>query len=833
MTGNAPSRKSLLATLLIGLVVWATVTWPLPLHFSSAIPFTGSRAPGEAAVTATVPGDHLQLLYHFWLCRDMLAGGTPAFSNVYEFNVDGDAATRRFDTYYVPFSLVYAIVSPLFGHAAGWNAAGLFSHLLGLFGILLLARRLSRSDAAAVAITLGASAFPYRWATLLHGSPTGFAFCFAPWVLYGIDRLVRDASAAGSAIAGAALLLAYCSDLHVFYFAALSLPFACVVSALLRDAASAAPTRVMRAAAPLAACVVAAVALSRLASAGLGKTAMAGGRSLREVKTYSPVLAGLFSYRSLQGTTNQIFIGAAAVAALAGAALRLVLAAPPSRREWRRYAAAALLALAFLAILLLAAGAYGPFDALPLRIARKLVPKYTMIRQTAKIFCILPAFLAFLAALAFAPPAAETPAPAAGRRRAVSVLGALCAALAAGAALEQSSRFSPRLCRIPAPATAYVAAMADAAARTPSLPRPKAVCLPLWPGDSHWSSLYEHGAMQTRLRLVNGYSPAVPQGYFEKVFKPLESLNQGSADFAQYRLLRERGVDYVLFHEQTYPRNVSPFPAGVALDALVESPWLEPIAHAGGVAAFRIRDNLREEDFKAAPATGTERSCLDFPASFIWAGRTLRRSLETAPAGRINLTLRAPVVMRPAMRFLVLDAANGWREIPLDNPMGGVYPLPDGVASPQCVVLTAGRAPDQAARQLEIVPARLFHKGSGEADGGVAFAGDTLQPGRIMEGPNLPLPPGKWRLTVKAEGAAPGCASLEAGFLDLPDRPGGTIQTAFAPTDDAGKWNNGSPGSSASIDLDVKPDSPPFSLAVTAKQPRDMAIRSITLERSR
>ena len=85
-----------------------------------------------------------------------------------------------------------------------------------------------------------------------------------------------------------------------------------------------------------------------------------------------------------------------------------------------------------------------------------------MIRQTAKIFCILPAFLAFLAALAFAPPAAETPAPAAGRRRAVSVLGALCAALAAGAALEQSSRFSPRLCRIPAPATAYVAAMADA-----------------------------------------------------------------------------------------------------------------------------------------------------------------------------------------------------------------------------------------------------------------------------------------------------------------------------------------------------------------------------------
>ena len=100
--------------------MWMLFTWPLAKQFSRAIPWTGDRA-GGATVQELVPGDHLQLLYHFWLMRDMLAGHTPWFANVYEFNLGDDAARIESGAYYAPFSLVYAALAGWGGDAWGWN----------------------------------------------------------------------------------------------------------------------------------------------------------------------------------------------------------------------------------------------------------------------------------------------------------------------------------------------------------------------------------------------------------------------------------------------------------------------------------------------------------------------------------------------------------------------------------------------------------------------------------------------------------------------------------------------------------------------------------------
>ncbi|MBR3085399.1 MAG: hypothetical protein IKH04_03250, partial [Kiritimatiellae bacterium] len=221
------------AALLGGILVWAAITWPLPRLFSSAIPLSERRAADAPRIEENLPGDQFQLLYHFWLGRDVIAGGTPAFANVYEFNFRGDDALRRFETYYIPFSIVYGAFSAIWGHAAGWNAASLFSFLLGLLGTFALARRLSRSDGVAAAAALLLSAYPYRWHTLLTGSPTGFAICLVPWLAYGLDRLVRDCSAGGGAVAGLSLFAAFCSDLHVFYFSVLATPLFCAVPLIL------------------------------------------------------------------------------------------------------------------------------------------------------------------------------------------------------------------------------------------------------------------------------------------------------------------------------------------------------------------------------------------------------------------------------------------------------------------------------------------------------------------------------------------------------------------------------------------------------------------------
>ena len=85
-------KRLLLRSLLVALAVWTVFSWPLVLHVGSAIPsgITTGLAPKE--ILPMEPGDHLQLLYHFWLFSDMVGGHTPWFHNLYEFNTGDDAA---------------------------------------------------------------------------------------------------------------------------------------------------------------------------------------------------------------------------------------------------------------------------------------------------------------------------------------------------------------------------------------------------------------------------------------------------------------------------------------------------------------------------------------------------------------------------------------------------------------------------------------------------------------------------------------------------------------------------------------------------------------------
>lgn len=801
--------------MLAGLIVWAAALWPLPGHFTSAMPVADRAPRGAERVVPTVPGDHIQLLYHFWLARDTFAGKTPLFTNIYEFNSADDSVRRRFQTYYLPFSAVYAAVSPLFGHAAGWNAAGLFSVLLGLLGAFLLARRLSGSDGAALAATLAFAALPYRWIALISGSPTGFAVCFVPWLAYGIDRLVRDASAAGSAVAGAALFLSFCSDLHVFYFSILAAPFFCLVSlALAGFRFYGGLRRTIIAALPLAAFAAIAAVLSGVASAELGKSTMAGGRTMRELQLFSPVMRGLFLRRRLDGATNTIFLGASTAVLVIAAVAAL---ARDARKNPRRLTAALLLACAVPAIVLLAAGAYGPFNALPIRLARAAIPHYTMIRQPAKIFCLLPTILTALAALALGSWCRRESRPA-GRSPAGPLLALVCGAVLA----EQLSWYSTVVSRLDGDMPAYrIAAKACAGAGRDAKGGAKAVVVPLWPGDSHFSSIYELGIMSSRLRLLNGYSPSPPADYFEKVFTPLESVNQGELSFAQYSLLKRMGVGSLIFHENLFPSKVSPFPPGVTLQGLAGNPALEPVFSGGGATAFRILDGVPEEAFSRRDAEAT---ALDFAPATVWGPRQIRRSIETASApGRLNLALRAPVVMRPGLRYMLLDPASGWHSIPLEGPLGGEVALPGDCTEPALVLLTAGApVPDEA----YIRPSRLFHRGfSSPGDGSVSFP--SCKPGEcLLEGPFVPIPEGTWSLEVSAAGAGE-CGAVLRIVTGTREKQETIASAPFA----AAGGDSGAGGYSASATFDMPANAMPFAFKVVARASGPITITSVRLRR--
>jgi hypothetical protein len=101
--------------------------------------------------------------------------------------------------------------------------------------------------------------------------------------------------------------------------------------------------------------------------------------------------------------------------------------------------------------------------------------------------------------------------------------------------------------------------------------------IPLWPGDSHQSSLYQHYIMLDRVPRVNGCSPMVLSDYIDTVFEPLAAINQGMLVRQQYDLLRQLGVKFITVHDNRdiFLEKVSPFAPLTTVRRLKNSPYLE------------------------------------------------------------------------------------------------------------------------------------------------------------------------------------------------------------------------------------------------------------------
>ena len=771
MNVNLTHRWTFRALLCLGgLAIWTLITWPLPRYFQRAIPFGDRVSADDSPLLELAPGDHLQLYYHFWLARDMIAGRTPPFNNIYEFNMgDGAAQPARFDPYYVPFSLVFAAVSPWLGDAAGWNFASLASIFLGLFGCYVLAQRYARSRALALAVALIVTAFPYRWITLLGGSPTGFGIGLIPWLLVGLDRAVRDQRPSGGCLAGLALLGAYCTDLHTFYFSVLLTPTWCIVAWFTQ--ATPGPIFVRSriratflALLPTLFLAAMALGLSIMSSRQLAQTGMAEGRTWQEIKLFSPIVSGLFRWQHL-GPSNHIFFGTALTALIvAGFVIRglgwlraressaKALAAPArfERSGWLLLA----VSCGIIAIILLAFGTYGPGHGLPLKAARRLLPKYTMIRQTAKIFCLMPALLAILLSLLYA----GLPTWPQAKRRYLVVLFVL---LGATVVTESSLWFRAGLCVLPPTMPAYEAAAQHAAEHGGEAPH--GVAIPLWPGDSHYSSVYEYGIIRSRVRLLNGYAPAVPEGYPERVGQALYGLNGGSLTEAEETLLRTMSVRYLFFHEQPYPEKVALFPSGIALRRLLQNPHLEPLAVADATRCFFIRDSPR-------PTTETDK--LWGPPRYLPALHWLpkRQPASTDQHFEFALTLRAPATPAPNLRYLMRLSGGGsltnqlgfnievpheavWIEAPMTLPYGDIWHVTAGQPRLEHALIVAGDGAGALQNgRYHWAAADLFHRGATDThNGSVSLDPLRVARGLVLYGPNLPFPAGRYRATLTTE----------------------------------------------------------------------------------
>ncbi len=329
-----------------------------------------------------------------------------------------------------------------------------------------------------------------------------------------------------------------------------------------------------------------------------------GGRSLREVLLFTPHLADYLDPANPHLERLLFFGLVPALLALAG----LVFLALGRPRGWRQGGRATAWALAALVFGLLAAGP--TVDSMPLyRFLYHYLPFFNYPRVPGRLVIFAVLMLTLLGGWALRQLSSRCALTRPARL-------ALALVLTLVLAWDLWPPQATGICLLPPPGRVE-AAIAQNLPGGPNSPR-RLLGLPIWPGDSHQSSIYELTIMRTRAPMINGYSPVVRRDYVAKVFRPLYPLDLGLVDRGTLAALARQKVALVSFHddEMVYSRKVSPFPPALARQRLTASGAFTPLAQEGTVFLYRLRPGAAPD-----PRPGRVIS----PVRSLWEAEWLKR----------------------------------------------------------------------------------------------------------------------------------------------------------------------------------------------------------------
>jgi hypothetical protein len=754
------------APVLAGLLLVAglAVSWPLPDHWRTGLPI-GARGAREGAVLSHGSGDTLQLYYQLWLLRDGLVGPTPLATDPYQFRVNGPRGNLL--QTFLPLALPYALLSGV-GLLAAYNVLVWLSFPLAGLSLYLLVRRLTQDAWAAATAGIVFALVPARLGPLFGGQPAGFAAALVPMILWGLEVTLAHGRAAAGVVGGLAFLALAALEPHYTYLAAgLGAAYAALRARALRPRPW--PWLALGLFAGLAAAGGGWLLLLRQTLL-LGSLAEAG-RPLDEVRLFSTG-PGAFLWPATYG----------GVVPLALAALGLVapgrrVERPDARRDerWTRALFGAALGLG----LLLSVGPTVPD-----------VPVYPALHRWAPLFGLIrnPEKFRVLA----------------------SVGGAVLAGYGARgllgvAAIRRLGAPGPVLAVLVLAATAPWHAIAvtrlpdSAAYPTLAAEARRVLYLPLWPGDSAWSSRYLYHVTRTRVPMVNGYSPLTPRWYVAEVFAPLQGLNVGDLGPAEAALLARLGVTHVVLDRAAFPPQVSPFPSAFTRDRLDAAPALVPAGSGDPLWVYRVRGTAagieppatspigvfheaealpRETGGLADERTASGGRIAEARTGKARAGFLTFGPYRLLPAGRYRATFRVrgagltPEVVTDAGRRTLaakrLPPTADWQlvTLPFALERAGALELRtrwDGsgdAAADWVSVVFADRPEPEWAFEVEVLPHRLGERRDPTASGGRAGYADTRESLRapLVSGPSRLYPAGHYRLSlrVRAEASVPG-----------------------------------------------------------------------------
>jgi hypothetical protein len=589
-----------------GLIALAIVfSYPLVGYMRTGMPYSFMPVPG-LEMQRQYPGDYIQLMYRFWLFGRALAGQTPFFLNAYEFSTP--LTPPRFSTQGIPLSLVFLIFTP-WGTIFAYNMLVLLSFLASGAAMALLAYEFTRSRGAAIACGFLYACIPYRLGHLYGGHMGGFVFFLMPLALYCIEKSWRKSLAAipgeggrgagwGFAF-GLCVLCAAVTELHLsFYMGVLFVLY--VICRCVDLWARAGFRSFVRAAWP----PLAGMALPLAVVAGyllwvklyvIRTSVMGEGRPLATVQAFSPMIKDIFS-KSANAEKNICLGFLPLMGGLYGIWVRR------TEIRQRRAEHGALLWFYFWMVLfvlcyMLSLGTtldrYIPFYSL----LHAKAPFFAYSRTSSRIiYLALPPFL-LLCGYGVKNLLAR------GRLARAGVWIFITLALVD---YHPKGRIGISTLRD----------MGSVYKEVQSLAHGKRLLeLPLWPGDSAWSSIYEYYATLTSVPIVNGYNPAPQLDYIRSVFAPLRSLNYGEMRQRQYDLLRQWDVPRLVLHQDLFPRKVSRYPFRFTLRNFLASPYLEFALRDGPNHLFIIRE---------APLGPEPRFTLESPVGNLYPARRMR-----------------------------------------------------------------------------------------------------------------------------------------------------------------------------------------------------------------
>lgn len=551
---------------------------PLINYFSKGIPYTANPLKGHEVVSL-YPGDHLQLYYHFWLLTDALDSKHKFFDNPYEFNFAGRPFYFTFHS--LPLSLIFALLY-FMGGAFAYNfliVASLF--LSGIAGYLL-GRRYGKTFWAGIMGGTIALLFPYRTDQLMGGHQAGFVFFILPLSVYIFEKFLESKKIYFGILLICLLLTLSVADIQSFYFGFLFVSvffFLKLLFFAVREKAQ------LKSIYSILIVLTVAVVISVGASLTIKKLSVSPssakqGRSLKEVALYSPRPEYLI-FKNHPNAEKHIYIGIVPL-------LLIFLGVPwyffkerKSLKDDLEFNSTILFSLiAFIASTYLILGLSIDQHFHFYKRCYWNIPYFNFSRVPSRIIINTYTFLIILFPFSISYIVRNLP-----RKKNLKKffrLGILIFLMFDYGILEGVGiSLLPKEDSI----------TENIKDKLKENPEGRLLGVPIWPGDSADSSVYEYEITQTKAPFLNGYSPLVPENYKKDYFWNLMSINVGAIGTKEALVLEQEKIRLILFNQGAFARKVSHFPFILTVNRLISKAYLTLIAHQGRKWLFELKSN--------------------------------------------------------------------------------------------------------------------------------------------------------------------------------------------------------------------------------------------------